>query len=345
MWPIVRKVLFLFDAESVHHATCLALRFLARVCPWLLRIVSGTRGPAKLPPTRAFGLEFSSPVGLAAGFDKDARLLEALPHLGFGFAEIGTVTPKAQAGNPRPRLFRDASKSAVFNRMGFNNGGAEAAAERVRRAKPRLPKGFQVGVNVGKNKDTPLEEAPRDYALAAAPFRGLADYLVINVSSPNTPGLRSLQTAGSLRGIVSAVLAEISSWPSRPPLLVKLAPEVRGEALDEALKECERLGVSGILLTNTLQGQWTRGVPEPLPGGWSGLPLTGPSLESLEDARARTRLPIVSVGGILAPEDASRRMKAGASLIQLYSGWILGGPRLPSAIRRRLDTERSGSVD
>ncbi|HTL13050.1 MAG TPA: quinone-dependent dihydroorotate dehydrogenase, partial [Bdellovibrionota bacterium] len=290
MWPILKWLLFRLDAEVAHRWTVTVLRFLGRGAPWILRLISG--GRANGPRVNFCGMEFLSPVGLAAGFDKDAELLEALPHLGFGFVEVGTVTPRPQPGNPKPRLFRDSRRQLVFNRMGFNNHGAAAAATRVAAARKtgRLPEGFRIGVNVGKNKDTPQEQAAQDYAAALGPFKGLVDFVVVNVSSPNTPGLRDLQSAEALMPIVQASVKAVEDWRPRPPVLVKLAPEVRGAALADSLSASEKAGASGFVLTNTLQGEW----PGQPVGGFSGAPLQQMARESLKEARAATRLPIVS---------------------------------------------------
>lgn len=275
-------------------------------------------------------MRFASRVGLAAGFDKDAEIVPALPSLGFGFAEIGTVTPRPQSGNDRPRLFRDLERQCVFNRMGFNGLGAAVVAKRLESVRDRLPSAFRVGVNVGKNKDTPLEEAARDYAAAAAAFKSLADYIVINVSSPNTAGLRSLQAIESLHPIVDAVKEAIRGAKS-PPLLLKLAPEVESEELARIFAAADRWGVDGWVLTNTLAGN-----REGLSGGWSGKVLTELSRTRLEQARAVTRLPIISVGGIMDADEAERRVRLGANLVQIYSGWIFGGPSFPVEISNRI---------
>ncbi len=279
---------------------------------------------------QVLGMTFRSRVGLAAGFDKDAELVTALPSLGFGFAEIGTVTPRPQPGNERPRLFRDPSRASVFNRMGFNGAGAEVVSRRLAPVKGQLPPHFRVGVNLGKNKDTSLEDAASDYAKAASCFRDLADYLVINVSSPNTPGLRSLQTIEALRPILSAVNAVIAQWSRRPPLLLKLAPELEGESLAQLISEIESSKsepIDGWILTNTLGGEHLGKV-----GGWSGGALTEASRKSLVTARAASKLPIISVGGILTEEEALERRRLGADLIQIYSGWIYGGPGFPAVL-------------
>jgi dihydroorotate dehydrogenase len=277
---------------------------------------------------------FRSRVGLAAGFDKDAELVTALPSLGFGFAEIGTVTPRPQPGNDRPRLFRDPSRGSLFNRMGFNGAGADVVSRRLARVKDQLSADFRIGVNLGKNKDTSLEDAASDYAKAASYFQDLADYMVVNVSSPNTPGLRSLQTLEALKPIVTAVNGVIGKWSRRPPLLLKLAPELSGENLAHLIQQIEAWKdehIDGWILTNTLGGEL-----QGLVGGWSGGLLTENSRKSLKDARAVSRLPIVSVGGIMSEEEALERRRLGADLIQIYSGWIYKGPSFPGKLSRIL---------
>lgn len=335
LWRFIRWFLFKLDAENAHRIMVGLLHsVLPRIGRAPLRVLIGSN-PAPTRAPEAFGMHFASRVGLAAGFDKDAEILGALPALGFGFAEIGTVTPLPQPGNERPRLFRDPAHQAVFNRMGFNGSGAAAVSARLARIRPGLPADFRVGVNIGKNKDTALENAASDYAKAAAPFAGLADYLVINVSSPNTPGLRSLQTVEALKPIVEGVQSVIADWPRKTPLLLKLAPELKGEALSEVMTNVERWGIDGWVLTNTLAGTH-RGPTGELPGGWSGAPLTEISRQSLREALETTRLPIISVGGIMSVEEAEERVRMGAALVQLYSGWIYRGPAFPVEVSRRL---------
>jgi len=250
-----------------------------------------------------------------------------IPSLGFSFCEIGTVTPHPQGGNAKPRLFRDSSRRALFNRMGFNNLGAHIVSERVRKMRENLPENFRVGVNIGKNKDTSSENAHEDYGQAAKAFENVADFLVINVSSPNTPGLRDLQALEPLKKIVERVLAETKRWTSKTPVLLKLAPEIEPEDLERTLREGDRWGIEGWVLTNTLKGEH-----EQLPGGWSGEPLKEISRQRLKLARSWTKNPIISVGGIDSVEEALIRKKLGADLVELYTGWIYAGPRLPRRI-------------
>jgi dihydroorotate dehydrogenase len=348
-WGLLKGLLFRYDAETVHRFSVRVIRLGILLWGWPLRLLSGAArrhlrvsGPVLSSTTaapsvaRPWGIEFSSRLGLAAGFDKDAEILEGLPELGFGFAEIGTVTPRPQPGNDRPRLFRDPGRNAIFNRMGFNGLGATIVSERLAEARERLPLGFRVGVNLGKNKDTSNEDASKDYARAAQAFEGLADYLVINVSSPNTPGLRSLQTVEALHPIFDAVSRVVLKWKKSPPVLLKLAPEVRGEELKAIIEAGEGWGVSGWVLTNTLAGTGSDAAQN-LPGGWSGGPLTEAARASLSEARLLTKLPIISVGGILTPEEAVLRIRMGADLVQIYSGWIFGGPSFPAKVARALD--------
>lgn len=330
LWRIVKWFLFRLDAETAH-------RLGLRLAPVTARLSVIGRRPAVATAALplVFGIPFASRVGLAAGFDKDCEILSALPVFGFGFGEIGTVTPLPQPGNERPRLFREPAMQTIFNRMGFNGKGAPAVAERLSKERARLPRHFRVGVNLGKNKETPLEQAAADYRKAAEPFAGLADYLVVNVSSPNTPGLRSLQTVEQLKPIIGSVRNLIGTWSHRPPLLVKLAPEIAGQELRELLPGIEALGVDGWVLTNTMGGTHIhRGTT--YTGGWSGSLLAKVARERLREARQLTRLPIISVGGIMSVEEAQERRRLGADLVQIYTGWVYLGPFFPLAISRAL---------
>lgn len=330
VWSWIRKVVFLWDAETVHHffASLLAFHGKWAAGRWILRRISGTSlqpYPEGLAAPVSFsGMTFRNPIGLAAGFDKNGTLIAALPHLGFGFVEVGTVTPRPQPGNAKPRLFRDPDRFSLFNRMGFNSPGAESVAKNVTRARANgnLPENFRIGINLGKNKDTPAEDAHLDYRLAAAPFENLADYLVVNVSSPNTPGLRALQTVESLEKIVAEVRKELASWKVKPPIYLKLAPELGGATLEDLVRSENRLGIDGWVLTNTLGGYWKGGR-----GGWSGGVLGTLARERLEVVNARSRLPIFSVGGILQAREVELRLRNGADAVQVYSGWVYFGPR------------------
>ena len=321
----MHRLLFLLEAERAHELTLKALGLWSGCGP-LLEV------PARLlrvedPRLRveAFGLTFPNPLGLAAGMDKDARALGAWWALGFGYAEVGTLTPRPQEGNPRPRLFRLPEDRALINRMGFNNEGAEKAARRLQAFRARgLP--FPVGVNLGKNRDTPLERAFEDYLLALEVLEPYGDYFVLNVSSPNTPGLRALQEGPFL----DELLAHLR--PATPkPLLLKLSPDLSPEALDEALSLAKKHGLQGLAAVNTTTSR--EGLKSPLarePGGLSGRPLQGRALEVLRHLAAGAEgLHLISVGGIEAPRDVWERLKAGASLVQVYTGFVYGGPLFP----------------
>lgn len=290
----------------------------------------------------AFGVEFPGPLGLAAGFDKDARGPDVLGALGFAFVEVGTVTARAQPGNPKPRLFRLAEDRALVNRMGFNNAGAEAAAERLR-GRDRAG-GAVVGVNIGKSKVVPEDEAVADYVASARALAEVAEYMVVNVSSPNTPGLRNLQAVEHLRPLLVAVRGALDETTARRvPLLVKIAPDLADEDIDAVADLALELELDGIIATNTTisrAGLVTdpARIEELGAGGLSGAPLRARSLEVLRRLRGRVgdRLVLVAVGGIETAEDAWARIRAGATLVQAYTGFIYGGPLWPRRIHRGL---------
>jgi dihydroorotate dehydrogenase len=322
----VRPLLFLADAEGIHHVT---LRLLATAPGrWLAPLASGApRSPTR--PAELAGLRFRSRVGLAAGFDKDGLAIRGWAALGFGFVELGTVTPRPQPGNPRPRLFRLRADEALINRMGFNNAGAEALAERIAEARPDLPAGFVVGVNIGRNREGTVD----DYPVAARAVADVADYLAINVSSPNTPGLRELQEPGQLRGIVEAV-AEAA--PGRP-LFVKLSPDLSDDERSALLVALAAAPVAGFVVSNTT-------VTRPdlrsrrlalEPGGLSGRPLLDRTIRAV--AAVGDGPLIVASGGIRSGDDARRLVDAGADLVQLWTGMIYAGPGLIGEVRRALD--------
>ena len=287
------------------------------------------------PPSLAqtvFGLRFPNPVGLAAGFDKDGEVYRQTLSLGFGFVELGSVTPKPQPGNPRPRLFRLTADRAVINRMGFNNRGIDAMAERLRNraAAPGI-----VGVNLGKNKDQP--DAAADYTTGARVLGPFADYLVINVSSPNTPGLRALQSRDALAGLIAAVLEERAQLTQHPPLLLKIAPDLTDADRQDIAEVALGSGLDGLIVSNTTiarpQGLDPRFSQEI--GGLSGRPLFAPATETLRDLYRRTggKLPIIGVGGIASAADAYAKIRAGASLVQLYTALVFEGPGIIRRIK------------
>ena len=349
---LYRVVLRRLPAEAAHRAGFGLIRLAAWVpgAAWLLGRWLGPRDPALR--VRALGLEFPGPLGLAAGFDKDARGTRGLAALGFGFVEVGTVTARAQPGNERPRMFRLTADRALVNRMGFNNAGAAAAAARLRGARllgsqllgARLlgaGRGPVVGVNIGKTRVVPDEEAAADYAASARAVAGVADYVVVNVSSPNTPGLRDLQATDRLRPVLVAVRSALdAAGGGRPrrrvPLLVKIAPDLADADVDAVADLAVELGLDGIIATNTTVAR--DGLVSPPSqvaaagaGGLSGPPLRARALAVLVRLRARAgdRLVLVAAGGIETPEDAWERLQAGATLVQAYTGFIYGGPLWP----------------
>ncbi|WP_019632185.1 quinone-dependent dihydroorotate dehydrogenase [Actinomadura atramentaria] len=329
-------------AEPVHHWTLLGLRAIQAVpgATALLRRLLAPRDPALR--VRALGLEFPGPLGLAAGFDKDAVAYDALGAFGFGHVEIGTLTGQAQPGNPRPRLFRLTADRAVVNRMGFNNRGSIDAARRLLRRRP----GTIVGVNIGKTKIVPEDRAAADYVASAGRLAPHADYLVVNVSSPNTPGLRNLQAVEHLRPLLSAVRAAADQVTDRHvPLLVKIAPDLADEDVDAVADLALDLGLDGVIATNTTVSRTGLRSPATLTdetGGLSGAPLKARSLDVLRRLRARTggRLTLISVGGVETADDVWERVRAGATLVQGYTGMIYGGPfwahRIHKDLSRRL---------
>jgi dihydroorotate dehydrogenase len=326
-------------AETVHRLSFRMLRLLAAL-PGGLKLVRRLLGPRdRALRVRALGLEFPSPLGLAAGFDKDAEAYEALGAFGFGFVEIGTVTARPQPGNPKPRLFRLVRDRAIVNRMGFNNLGAQAAAGRLAGRRSAV-----VGVNIGKTKVVPENEAVADYVASTERLAALADYLVVNVSSPNTPGLRNLQAVEHLKPLLEAVREAADRVSARRvPLLVKIAPDLADPDIDAVADLALELGLDGIIATNTTIGRdRLASVPAEIDaagaGGLSGAPLKRRSLEVLERLRDRAgdRLVLISVGGVETADDAWERLRAGATLVQGYTGLIYGGPFWPRAINRGL---------
>lgn len=320
-----KPFLFSLDPERAHELT---LSLAART-GWLARLLA-PRSPEV--PARLGELELRSPVGLAAGLDKNAVALPVWEALGFGFVEIGTVTPRPQVGNPRPRVHRIKSQQALINAMGFPNEGAEAIGARLERlqARGRWPK-IPVGVNLGKNKDTPDAEAASDYGKVAKRLAELASYLVINVSSPNTPGLRALQAKDELARILAATQAESRDRP----VWIKLSPDLADEALGEAVEVAREGGAAGLIATNTTI---TRPVPCPeLRGGFSGRPIYELSRGRIAALLERAGdLPVVGVGGVDGPERAAELLSAGCTAVQLYTGLVYQGPTLPSRINRGL---------
>ncbi|HTL35401.1 MAG TPA: quinone-dependent dihydroorotate dehydrogenase [Kofleriaceae bacterium] len=334
-------VLSRLPVEGTHRVSFALLRAMVAV-PGMRALVQRMLGPHD-PALRvnAFGREFAGPLGLAAGFDKDAKGVDALLALGFGFIEVGTVTAEAQPGNPKPRMFRLTKDRALVNRLGFNNDGADAAAQRLSGPKRH----GVVGVNIGKTKRVSEEQALEDFARSAKSLAPLADYLVVNVSSPNTPGLRDLQAVDKLRPLLLAVRAacDMASPMRRVPLLVKIAPDLADGDIDAIADLALELKLDGIIATNTTIGRSGLLTSEATvqkigAGGLSGAPLKARSLDVLRRLKARvgTRLVLVAVGGIETADDAWERIRAGATLVQAYTGFIYGGPLWPRRIQREL---------
>lgn len=348
MYDFLRPLLFKLDAEMAHRVTLSALGMAQRsnLTRWVAKPVADL-------PTRVFGIDFPNPVGLAAGLDKNADHLDALAALGFGFIEVGTVTPKPQAGNDKPRMFRLPEHEAVINRLGFNNAGVDALVANVQRSKFR----GVLGINIGKNKDTPNEKAVSDYLLCLTRVYEHASYITVNISSPNTQGLRDLQEEATLRRFI-AVLREAqerlgSQHGKRKPMLLKIAPDLTEAELDAIAEVLLRTGIDGVICTNTtidhaavadhrLGGE---------AGGLSGRPLFERSTAVLAgmSKRLQGRIPLIGVGGILDGSDAAEKLAAGASLVQVYSGLVYRGPALiaecVNEIRRQHGDLPAGATD
>jgi dihydroorotate dehydrogenase len=333
-WRLVRSILFRFDPEGVHR---LAHAVLRRVPAGLARLRRPRPDPALR--VRCLGLDFDGPVGLAAGFDKGDASVAGLFGMGFSHLEIGTITPRPQPGNDRPRVFRLPEHHALINRMGFNNEGAEACLARLS-ALPAAARVGPVGVNVGRNKATPNERAVEDYLACIDRLHPVADYVVVNISSPNTPGLRQLQEREALDRLLRACVARLAERAPGKPLLVKLAPDLAPEALDEAVDVAVAAGVAGIVATNTTLSR--EGVEShPLAreaGGLSGAPLTARATEVVRRVARRVagRIPVVASGGVMSAEDVYAKLRAGASLVQAYTGFIYGGPGFVKRVNREL---------
>lgn len=335
MYPFFRSILFRLDPETAHQLTLSALRSTQYFPPVLWVLERMYAAPSK--PVQAFGLTFRNPVGLAAGYDKDAVAIRGLSALGFGHLEVGTVTLKPQPGNPKPRVFRLWEDEAVINRMGFPGKGAEYASKQLSVISKQ--KSVIVGVNLGKNKDTPLEEAARDYIELMKIFAPPADYLAINISSPNTVGLRRLQGREMLEILLGAIEQERQSSKVKRPILVKIAPDLTDEELEDSVGVILEKGMDGVIATNTtLAREGVRSRHQGETGGLSGSPLRGRS-EAVLSRVVRLvdgRIPVISAGGVMNPDDARKRLALGASLVQLYTGLIYRGPGLVREIVRAL---------
>ena len=338
MYQWFRPLLFRFDPERMHRLALNLLRLAERLPPARKLLRSWFAAPAR--PIDIFGLTFNNPVGLAAGYDKDGLAWRGLACLGFGHIEIGTVTLQPQPGNPQPRLFRLPEDQALINRMGFPGRGAAFVA---RRLQGRLIPGLVLGVNLGMNKHTRLEEAASDYLNLFDIFAPLADYLAVNVSSPNTVGLRRLQARQALEGLLSALARRRSEWQAGSgrgiPILVKLAPDLEDAELDDALAALMNHGMDGVIAANTtLSREGVRSLQAGESGGLSGEPLRQRSTRMVKEIFQRTqgRLPIIGVGGISCAAHAREKLEAGATLVQVYTGLVYGGPGLVKNIQMGL---------
>jgi dihydroorotate dehydrogenase len=335
MYSLFRPFLFRLDPETAHQLTLQLLRFAGdfSLSNWFLRQIYQV--PSK--PVQAFGLTFKNPVGLAAGYDKDVVAVKGLSALGFGHVEVGTVTPRPQPGNPKPRVFRLPEDEAVINRMGFPGKGADFVVDRLKRPNVQTVKRANtvLGLNVGKNKDTPVEDAANDYIELMRRFLHYADYLAINISSPNTVGLRRLQGRDMLEGLLGSIEQERQTSKVKCPVLVKIAPDLSDGELDDAIGVILDKGMDGVIATNTTLargGLVSKHQGES--GGLSGSPLRVRSEAVLSRVvkLVNGRVPVVSAGGIMNPEDAKKRLALGASLVQVYTGLIYRGPGLVKEI-------------
>ncbi|WP_445716692.1 quinone-dependent dihydroorotate dehydrogenase [Flavobacterium sp.] len=330
----IRPLLFCFDPEKVHYFIFSLIRFLNKIPGFsgLFQALYEVKD-ARLE-REVFGIKFKNPVGLAAGFDKDAKLYQELSNFGFGFIEIGTLTPVGQEGNPKKRLFRLKEDNAIINRMGFNNGGVKEAVERLKKNK-----GVLIGGNIGKNKVTPNEEAVQDYEICFEALFPYVDYFVVNVSSPNTPNLRELQDKKPLTELLQTLQDKNNSKPNQKPILLKIAPDLTDEQLLDIIDIVNETKIAGVIATNTTiyrEGLQSENKSEM--GGLSGKPLTKRSTEVIRflSEKSNKSFPIIGVGGIHTAEDALEKLEAGASLVQLYTGFIYEGPQLIKDINKAL---------
>ena len=331
---LIRPILFFFDPEKVHYFTFSAIRIFSKIPGFssLFRALYEVKD-SRLE-TEVFGLKFKNPVGLAAGFDKNAVLYKELSNFGFGFIEIGTLTPKAQDGNPKKRLFRLKEDSAIINRMGFNNGGVEEAVLRLKKNN-----GVLIGGNIGKNKVTPNEEATSDYEICFDALFDYVDYFVVNVSSPNTPNLRALQDKEPLTQLLQTLQNKNLAKPKQKPILLKIAPDLTDEQLLDIIDIVNETKIAGVIATNTtLSREGLQSENKIEAGGLSGKPLTKRATEVIRflSEKSNRSFPIIGVGGIHSAEDAIEKLEAGASLVQLYTGFIYEGPALVKAINKAI---------
>ncbi|HET9053554.1 MAG TPA: quinone-dependent dihydroorotate dehydrogenase [Cyclobacteriaceae bacterium] len=343
---LIRPLLFLLDAEKVHHLAFKLLTISGKLPGMKSLLKSIFQYKHTNLRRNLLGLHFENPVGLAAGFDKDAKLVDELNCFGFGFIEIGTLTPIPQPGNDKPRLFRLKADQALINRMGFNNGGVEAAAKRLKKRNSKII----VGGNIGKNKLTPNDQAFEDYRLCIDALHQQVDYFVVNVSSPNTPGLRELQEKEPLRKLLADVKSLALSKPDPKPVLLKIAPDLTPMQLDDIVEILKETKTDGVIATNTTISRENLVTPKEQlekigPGGLSGKPVTDRSNEVIRYLRVKLgpQYPIIGVGGIMTPHDAVEKIKAGADLVQIYTGFIYEGPGFVKEINRAFVQSSTGS--
>lgn len=335
---LIKPLLFQFDPEKVHHFTFKVLREMHKMPGLKSSFFEKYQSRAPELKTEVFGIKFPNPVGLAAGFDKDAKLYQELSSLGFGFIEIGTVTPEPQDGNPKKRLFRLKEDQAIINRMGFNNEGVEATVQRLKENENVI-----IGGNIGKNKVTANEEALSDYAICYDALVGVVDYFVVNVSSPNTPNLRALQDKEPLTKLLLHLQERNAKQAKQKPILLKIAPDLTDEQLLDIIDIVETTKIAGVIATNTtISREGLASADREEMGGLSGKPLTQRSTEVIRFLKdnSQSKFPIIGVGGIMTAEDAMDKFRAGASLVQVYTGFIYKGPQLIKDINTAVIQER-----
>ncbi|MGB1507123.1 MAG: quinone-dependent dihydroorotate dehydrogenase [Crocinitomicaceae bacterium] len=347
MYLFLRKILFFFDPERVHYFTMNALSSILKLS--FIRSIFKRKFLIENQNlvTNAFGIEFKNPVGVAAGFDKNAKYINELSYCGFGFIEIGTLTPKGQEGNPKKRLFRLKRDEAIINRMGFNNDGVVVAIDHLKKARKN---GVIVGGNIGKNKITPNERATDDYLICFEKLFDFVDYFVVNVSSPNTPNLRALQEREPLEKLLSTLVIENNKKENPKPIMLKIAPDLSNDQLDDIIDIVRNTKIHGLIATNTTISRSNlltsnEEVNDIGAGGLSGKPLLSRSTEVIKyiHQKSNASIPIIGVGGIHSAEDAIEKMKAGAVLIQLYTGFIYEGPSLIRKINEEIIKYRGGT--
>jgi dihydroorotate dehydrogenase len=341
MYRLIKPIFFKFDPEKVHHFVVNRLKWFHERFPLGQTILrSSFDVKIKGLERKVFGIKFKNPVGLAAGFDKNGEYIEALSDIGFGFIEVGTVTPLPQPGNDKPRMFRLETDKAIINRMGFNNKGVDTLAERLRLLKNKNSE-IVIGGNIGKNKNTPNEDAVSDYVKCFDRLHEVVDYFVVNVSSPNTPGLRALQEKEPLMDLLNTLEKRNQKNPVKRPILLKIAPDLSNEQLDDIVEIVLSTGIAGVIATNTTinrEGLYSDALVVKETGGLSGKPLAKRSTEVIRylSEKSNKAFPIIGVGGIHSPQDAKDKLDAGASLVQLYTGFIYEGPGLIKDICKAL---------